>query len=60
MTFRCLMPTADAAQHLGIPASTIRRWASEDRVCRYGTDSYALYDVAELEELARLLDHKAS
>lgn len=49
------MTTADLARIYNIPAGTIRRWASEGRLCRLGTVGRARYRVSEVDQLARLL-----
>ena len=48
---RCLLTTAEAASHYDLPASTLRRWASEGRITRYGTPGRARYDALEVEQL---------
>jgi len=39
-----------AAAWTGRPESTIRRWAHEGRIERYGPPERALYDIEELPE----------
>jgi hypothetical protein len=48
------VPTELAALALGVPAATVRKWASRGRLTRYGRPGRAEYDLDELYELARV------
>jgi hypothetical protein len=52
---RTLIDTAAAAALVGVDPSTVRRWVSEGRLCRYGTRNRILVDADETRELALLL-----
>lgn len=46
-----LFTTAEASRAYRIPASTIRRWAAEQRLINRGTHRRALWAPLELEQL---------
>lgn len=49
-----LIPVDLAAHYTGRPASTIRRWAAEGRITRYGTGrGQVRYDLDELPHAHR-------
>jgi hypothetical protein len=47
---RVLLDGPMAAAWTGRPESTLRRWAHEGRITRYGTARQAMYDMDELPE----------
>jgi hypothetical protein len=51
------LPVADVAHLTGIPASTIRRWLSEDRLCRLTVHGRSCVRLTEVLEVAELLSH---
>jgi hypothetical protein len=45
------VPTQLAAMLAGVTEATIRKWASRDKLTRYGRPGRAEYDIEELYEL---------
>ncbi len=52
-TGRRTVPTELAALALGVEKATIRKWASQGKLTRYGTPGRAEYDLEELFVIAR-------
>ncbi|TWP50531.1 MerR family transcriptional regulator [Lentzea tibetensis] len=50
---RRTVPTELAALALGVEKATIRKWASQGKLTRYGTPGRAEYDLDELMAIAR-------
>jgi hypothetical protein len=48
---RITVPTELAALAIGVPAATIRKWASRGKLTRYGSPGRAEYDLDELRDL---------
>lgn len=48
-----LLKPAEAAEFLKISTETLRRWANQGRVTRYGTGKYARYRRDELEQYGK-------
>ncbi|HEY1623405.1 MAG TPA: MerR family transcriptional regulator [Streptosporangiaceae bacterium] len=48
---RITVPTELAALAIGVPAATIRKWASRGKLTRYGSPGRAEYDLGELRDL---------
>lgn len=48
---RATVPTELAALAAGVPAATIRKWASRGKLTRFGTSRRAEYDLGEIYEL---------
>ncbi|MBC9719504.1 helix-turn-helix domain-containing protein [Streptomyces sp. TRM66268-LWL] len=46
-----LVTAAQAAQHYGIGVRTIRRWAAQERLIRYGTPRRLTVDLREVDQL---------
>lgn len=49
---RRTVPTELAALAVGVPESTIRKWASRGKITRYGRPGRAEYDLEELLAIA--------
>ncbi|MEU7907450.1 hypothetical protein [Actinoplanes sp. NPDC049118] len=49
---RRLVPTEVAALAAGVPAATVRKWASRGRIRRYGRPGRAEYDLDEVFTIA--------
>lgn len=47
------VPTELAALAAGVPAATIRKWASRGKLTRYGSRNKAEYSLDELREILR-------
>lgn len=56
MSARRTVPTELAALALGVKEATIRKWASQGKLTRYGTPGKAEYDLDELLAIARRRD----
>jgi hypothetical protein len=50
------VPTELAALAAGVPAATVRKWASRGRIRRYGRPGRAEYDLDELLALNAAVD----
>ena len=52
--------TQQAAAYFGIPCGTIRRWAHEGKLRRYGPKHRALYDLNDIAELVGLRNYQVN